>query len=208
MTLLFVLKFAQEAVMSAAPIVTGHMYGWSVERIGALGVAIGALVVPLSMAVGYLSGRYEDRVILRWLLWTSLIGLLFLIDGRALLTNDDTAAEQGEGSTSVSFFGGGVGPRRYVVGSLIAFSGLQCMESIAMSALSKVVPHSMAVGVCNSGLINTLTGTLGRAMGDVAVTLAGFVSLDEMLNVLVVPVAAVLLGCIAMVRVNYRLLDV
>ena len=66
-----------------------------------------------------------------------------------------------------------VGPHKYIYGCLIGFCGLQCLESIIMSMLSKVVPHSLAKGFCNSGLINTETGTFGRAIGDIAVTLAG-----------------------------------
>lgn len=198
--LLFVDKLTVESIMSASNVITEHRYGWSVEMIGTLGVIIGILVIPLSICVGWLSRRYEDRVILRFLLYVSLFGLLLLIDPSELF--GDVQVQR----THYGFFG--VGPHRYIYGSLIAFSGLQCMESVIMSALSKVVPHSLAVGVCNSGLINTETGTLGRALGDVAVTFAGLASLDLMLNILIIPLVFIIVGCIIMVQWNYRALAV
>lgn len=72
-----------------------------------------------------------------------------------------------------------------------------------MSTLSKVVPYSLAVGTCNSGLINTEVGTIGRAIGDSLVTLLGFLDLDNLLDLLILPLLAVMAGCIVMVKMNY-----
>ena len=77
-----------------------------------------------------------------------------------------------------------------------------------MSMLSKVVPHSLAKGFCNSGLINTETGTFGRAIGDVVVTLAGLSTLDSMLNQLMIPLSFILIVCLVMVHWFYHALAV
>lgn len=199
--LLFVDKLIMEAIMSSVPVVAGHSYDWSVAEIGSLGVLMGVLVVPLSIAIGAVSRLHEDRVILTSLLAISALGIVLLIDFPELF-----GEHPDEHDWQYSFFC--VGPHKYIYGCLIGFCGLQCLESIIMSMLSKVVPHSLAKGFCNSGLINTETGTFGRAIGDIAVTLAGLATLDKMLNTLMIPLGCVLLFCLIMVRCFYHSLAV
>ena len=200
--LLFVDKLTMEAIMSSVAIVAGHSYDWSVAQIGSLGVLMGILVVPLSIAIGAVSRLYEDRVILTNLLSISMCGILLLIDIPELF--GEHPKDHNDWQYSVLC----VGPHKYIYGCLIGFCGLQCLESIIMSMLSKVVPHSLAKGFCNSGLINTETGTFGRAIGDIAVTLAGIATLDEMLNRLMIPLAGIMLICLIITRCFYHALAV
>jgi len=200
--LLFVDKLIMEAIMSSVPVVAGHSYNWSVTQIGSLGVLMGVLVVPLSIAIGTVSRMYEDRVILMSLLAISVFGVVLLIDFLELFGEHPDEHIKWQYSLLC------VSPHKYVYGCLVGFCGLQCLESIIMSMLSKVVPHSLARGFCNSGLINTETGTFGRAIGDVAVTLAGLATLDKMLNTLMIPLGCILLFCLIMVRCFYHALAV
>ena len=200
--LLFVDKLTMEAIMSSIPIVAGHSYDWSVSQIGSLGVLMGVLVVPLSIAIGAVSRLYEDRVILTNLLSISMCGIVLLIDIPELF------GEHPEDHNGWQYSVLCVGPHKYVYGCLIGFCGLQCLESIIMSMLSKVVPHSLAKGFCNSGLVNTETGTFGRAIGDIAVTLAGLTTLDRMLNTLMIPLAGIMLLCLIITRCFYHALAV
>mmetsp|Transcript_19977 Transcript_19977/g.40668 ORF Transcript_19977/g.40668 Transcript_19977/m.40668 type:complete len:376 (-) Transcript_19977:345-1472(-) len=131
--LLFVDKLTMEAIMSSVPIIAGHSYHWSVAQIGSLGVLMGTLVIPLSICIGAVSRYYEDRYILVKLLSISLVGILLLIDFPEIF------GEHVDHGSRYSVLC--VGPFKYVYGCLIAFSGLQCLESVIMSMLSKVVPH-------------------------------------------------------------------
>jgi hypothetical protein len=200
--LLFVDKLTMEAIMSSIPIVAGHSYDWSVAQIGSLGVLMGVLVVPLSIAIGAVSRLYEDREILMNLLSISMCGIVLLIDFPELF------GEHPEDHNDWQYSVLCVGPHKYVYGCLIGFCGLQCLESIIMSMLSKVVPHSLAKGFCNSGLVNTETGTFGRAIGDIAVTLAGLTTLDRMLTTLMIPLAGIMLLCLIITRCFYHALAV
>jgi hypothetical protein len=59
--LLFVNKLVGEQIMSSAPTITKYRFGWGVGQVGLLSAGVGALVVPLTVAVGVVSKYYEDR---------------------------------------------------------------------------------------------------------------------------------------------------
>jgi hypothetical protein len=82
----------------------------------------------------------------------------------------------------------------------------QASESVIMSLLSKIVHPKLAAGTFNSGLLATELGTFGRAIGDTAISAAGFISLDEMLNLLNMPNLALLICSVAVVVSKYELL--
>ena len=48
--------------------------------------------------------------------------------------------------------------------------------------LSKTVPKSLARGILNAGLLATQAGTMGRVIGDVWLSSAAFMGLNEMIN--------------------------
>lgn len=198
--LLFANKLTIEGLVSSVPVIAGYNYDWSVSQIGLLGVSTGVFVVPLSIFVGWASRYYSDRVILWWLLSLSFAGLLLLIDFTVIFYEHPSQDSRYRLLR--------VSSTKYIYGCLVAFCGLQCLESVIMSMLSKVVPHNLAKGFCNSGLINTETGTFGRALSDVFVTLAGLASLENMLNMLMIPLAFTMLACLAMVQYFYHALAV
>jgi hypothetical protein len=101
-----------------------------------------------------------------------------------------------------------VGPVKYIAGSLIAFSGIEACESYVASLMSKVVPSALAVGTFNSGLLATLVGTGGRATGDLVITLMGLISIRNLLNLLIIPGAALVGFSIFLIRYNYDVLGV
>jgi len=101
-----------------------------------------------------------------------------------------------------------VGPKSYIAGSLIAFSGIEACESYVASLMSKVVPSTLAQGTFNSGLLATLVGTGGRAVGDLFITCMGLVSVRNLLNLLIIPGATLIATSIALILWNYDLLGV
>merc|ERR1712194_777344 len=99
-------------------------------------------------------------------------------------------------------------PVRYISGSLIAFSGIEACESFVASLMSKVVPSALAQGTFNSGLLATLVGTGGRAVGDLFITLMGLISIRNLLNLLILPGALLVTLSIMLIILNYEILAV
>lgn len=201
MSLIFMKRIALESIVGSTSIVTKNRYGWSIQNVGTLHLVNGLIVIPVSIYSGYLSTLYEDRLMSIWFLGITLFGMCFLVDPTDMFSAD----------YSETFNQGlplAVGPARYITGSLIAFSGIEACESYVASLMSKVVPSTLAQGTFNSGLLATLVGTGGRAVGDLFITLMGLISIRHILNLLIIPGIALMGLSIAIIRWNYELLAV
>ena len=201
MSLIFMKRIALESIVGSTSIVTKNRYGWSIQNVGTLHLVNGLIVIPVSVYSGYLSTLYEDRLMSIWFLGITLFGMCFLVD-----PTDIVSAEYSE-----TFNQGlplAVGPARYITGSLIAFSGIEACESYVASLMSKVVPSTLAQGTFNSGLLATLVGTGGRAVGDLFITLMGLISIRHILNLLIIPGITLMGLSIAIIWWNYELLAV
>ena len=71
---------------------------------------------------------------------------------------------------------------QYVFASIFIFTSTNALEGPTMSLLSKVIPEPYRKGFWNVGLLATESGTLGRAVGDVILTLCGSAGLEYVLN--------------------------
>eukprot|EP00587_Corethron_hystrix_P002894 CAMPEP_0113327924 /NCGR_PEP_ID=MMETSP0010_2-20120614/19650_1 /TAXON_ID=216773 ORGANISM="Corethron hystrix, Strain 308" /NCGR_SAMPLE_ID=MMETSP0010_2 /ASSEMBLY_ACC=CAM_ASM_000155 /LENGTH=752 /DNA_ID=CAMNT_0000189027 /DNA_START=120 /DNA_END=2374 /DNA_ORIENTATION=+ /assembly_acc=CAM_ASM_000155 len=151
MSLIFMKRIAFESIVGATSIVTKNRYGWSIKEVGCLHLLNGILVIPVSAFAGWLSQFYEDRYLALRFLAITMVGMLFLVDVTDLIYFDD------EDYNDENVFS--TGPVRYIVGSLIAFSGIEACECYVASLMSKVVPSALAMGTFNSGLLTTLVGT-------------------------------------------------
>ena len=129
------------------------------------------------------------------------LGLLIMID-----PTDFFDAETSDTYNYDSAFS--VGPIQYIVGSLVAFSGVEACESFVASLMSKCVPSALAVGTFNSGLLATLVGTGGRAVGDLFITAMGLISIRNLLNLLIVPGLALMLLSMFLLWRNYAIVAV
>ena len=84
-------------------------------------------------------------------------------------------------------YGGSI-PNLYVFicGTAAVFSSTIVMEAVAMSLLSKKIPAWMAKGILNAGLLATQAGSLGRFLGNTAITgigdAVGLGTLQETVN--------------------------
>jgi len=201
MSLIFMKRIALESIVGSTSIITKNRYGWNIEKVGTLHLVNGIIVIPVSIFSGYLSTMYEDRYMSIWFLAITLFGMGFLFDPTDLINHEDTYTFN-EGQPLA------VGPVRYIAGSLIAFSGIEACESYVASLMSKVVPSALAQGTFNSGLLATLVGTGGRATGDLFITLMGLISIRNLLNLLIIPGAALVAFSISLIMYNYELLAV
>jgi MFS-type transporter involved in bile tolerance (Atg22 family) len=154
MFLAFTNKFSIEMVISSTSTLTKNRYDWELRDVGILGAVDGIMVIPLSFFVGWLSQRVEDISLLRGLLALSILGTALLVDPTDLLPQSGESYNEGMWAS--------VGPKQYIVGSLLSFASLQACESVITSQLSKVVPHTLAKGTFNSGLLSTLVGAVSN----------------------------------------------
>jgi len=203
--LLFVNKLVTEQTMSSANIIGKYRFGWDVADVGSLSAGIGLLVVPLTIAVGSASRWYEDRYLLKYLLQFATLGVLLLIDFSQIFRLGTPYANMNPWRREAIYLTK-PGPLKYVLGNVIVFCGLQASESVTMSTLSKVVSPQLAAGTFNSGLLATELGTLGRALGDAYIAVAGMVDLDGMLNLLFVPALVLLIGSLLAIDRYFKVL--
>lgn len=165
---------------------------------GMLHLVNGIIVIPVSALSGWLSTYREDRYLAVWTLAITLVGIVLMIDVTDFGTQESDTYNEGD------FLA--VGPKRYIAGSLIMYSGIEACESYVASLMSKVVPSALAVGTFNSGLLATLVGTGGRATGDLVITLMGLTSIRNLLNLLAIPGGILVVFSIFLIRYNYDLL--
>jgi hypothetical protein len=158
MSLIFMKRITLESIVGSTSIITKNRYGWTIKNVGALHLANGIIVIPVSIFSGYLSTLFEDRYMMIWFMSITLLGMTFLFDPTDL-ANHDSNTTYNEGQ----FWA--VGLARYIAGSLIAFSGVEACESYIASLISKVIPSALAQGTSNSGLLATLAGTMRTLTG-------------------------------------------
>ena len=161
----------------------------------------GLIVIPVSIFAGYLSQYREDRYLAMWFMGITSLGLLAMVDFTDLADTESSDTYNYDLPLSV-------GPAQYIVGSLIAFSGVEACESFVASLMSKCVPSSLAVGTFNSGLLATLVGTGGRAVGDLFITVMGLISIRNLLNLLIIPGLVLMIISMLLLWRNYKILAV
>lgn len=169
---------------------------------GVLHLVNGLIVIPVSILAGWLSQFYEDRYLAMWFMGITSLGMLIMVDVTDLF-GDINASDTYNEDLFLS-----VGPVRYISGSLIAFSGVEACESFVASLMSKCVPSALAVGTFNSGLLSTLVGTGGRAVGDAYITVMGLISIRNLLNLLLIPGMVLMLLSMLLLWRNYKIVAV
>ena len=148
MTLKFIGKFVVEILGCSVSLITMHRYQWSVKNIGSLSFVNGCLIIPISTGVGYLSQYYSDRTLLVGLLCMALTGVLLLIDVDDFMGGDghngyhyayyEENLDDNEGWSITT-----VGPKRYIVGIVLEFCGLQAAQSVTLVSIVPCI-YSMA----------------------------------------------------------------
>jgi len=201
MLLIFMKRIALECIVGSTSIVTKNRYHWGIKNVGTLHLINGLIVIPVSILAGFLSQYYEDRFLASCFITVTFFGMLVMVDSSDLVDSETSDTYNYD-----SLFA--VGHVRYIAGSLIAFSGVEACESFVASLMSKVVPSALAVGTFNSGLLATLVGTSGRAVGDLFITMMGLISIRNLLDLLILPGLGLMLVSLILIRRNYYILEV
>ena len=155
----FTLKFILESLLSSTAILTDHYFDWSGEVSGWYLAVLGLLVLPANWVIAQASQRYDDRDLILATQGFMLLGCLAILD---------------VGST--------YRVPHYLFGSTLIFVAANALEGPNMSLLSKAIPPRYSKGLFNVGLLATESGTLGRAVGDVILTLCGSGGMSRILN--------------------------
>ena len=152
---LFALKLMQQGVISSVPEFTDHFYHWSSSIIGVYLSTISLAVLPVNFLVAIISSLISDRNLLFYSQGVSVLGLLCLL----------------------SYSGAAPNLYVYIVGTLLVYSATIVMECVSMSLLSKKIPKRghliKARGTCNAGVIATQSGSFGRFVGNMLITIYG-----------------------------------
>ncbi|GMH35397.1 hypothetical protein BSKO_03265 [Bryopsis sp. KO-2023] len=162
-TLLFALKLEQQGAVSSLPMFT-NKYGWSESNVGLFLAIMGVVVIPVNLMMGVLSKYAKDQVQCLFTNLLCLVGSVIII-GVPYNVFDNDAGE--------------LGRLRYFSGFTIVYVATIVMEGAAMSLMSKVIAPEMALGTFNAGLLATDSGSFGRFIGNLAVTLIGHVVIQE-----------------------------
>jgi MFS family permease len=200
MIIIFIKRAVLESIVASTSVITKNRYMWTIGNVGTMHLFNGIIVIPVSIMAGYLSQFYEDRFLALCLITITLMGLSILVDFSDIFAHSNDSYNEG------SIWA--VGPIRYMLGSLIAFSGIEACNPFISSLMSKVVPSDMAAGTLNSGLLSTLVGTSGRATGDFLIAIMGMISIRNLLNLLIIPGILMMLICGFLIRRNYNNLAV
>lgn len=180
----FVLKLVLEVLLSGTPNITYWYFDWRESASGTYLAFLGLLMFPANYWLGYMSYRYDDRDLIIVAMSLMLVGIFAFVNIPGIT----------------------YGVPQYVLGSVIIFISTNMLEGVNMSLLSKTIPRSLARGTFNSGLLATEAGTLGRAMGDIMITVVGLFGLQYLLDYTFIPMGILTLLLMGVTIKNYTYL--
>jgi len=186
----FINKLLTEAAVSSAPLITSRYFDWDVTKVGMLMAAMGLITLPVSMFVGKISSKMEDRFLLQCLSGLVCVSCL------AVITEVNDIFD-----LTFSLY-------QYVIGIVILFVALQAHEGVLMSITGKIIPSHLAKGTFNSGFLATEAGTSARFSADIAITLIGVGYSGHLLDIMFVPGVVFVLSMIIGIWHIYPYLDV
>ncbi|CAM6105960.1 unnamed protein product [Calypogeia fissa] len=179
----FMLKFALEILLSESSVVTAYYFAWNAQSVSIFLALLGLTVLPINYIVGsYISNSYEDRQILLFSEILTCVGVV----------------------VSFAYFGIPYTVEQYVTGALLIFVSAEVLEGVNLALLSKVMSSRLARGTFNGGLLSTEAGTLARVVADVAITLAGYLGDNLVLNVTMLPTLVIGIATIVATIATYN----
>lgn len=155
----FVLKFILESLLSSTAVLTGYYFDWNDGQSGSYLAILGFLVLPANWMVARVATRYDDRELIVATEICMLFGCLAILQYSAIYQT-----------------------WQYIFSSIVIFIAVNALEGPTMSLLSKSIPVHYRRGFWNVGLLATESGTLGRAVGDVILTICGSGGIQHILN--------------------------
>ncbi|TVU12860.1 hypothetical protein EJB05_46525 [Eragrostis curvula] len=178
----FMLKYAMEILLSESSVVTNHYFSWNTSAVAIFLAILGLTVLPVNAVVGtYISNMFEDRQLLMVSQITLLVGILFSFK----VTSTYSAIQ-------------------YVGSALVTFVSAEVLEGVNLSLLSSVMSSRLSRGTYNGGLLSTEAGTLARVVADGTITAAGYLGIEKLLNVTLLPSLVICVASIACTFLTYN----
>jgi MFS family permease len=181
----FVLKFLLESLLSSTATLTDLYFEWEGNVAGTYLAVLGLLVLPANGVVAFLAQSYDDRELM-------LATECFMLTGCLAILH---------------YVGTTYTMEQYMLGSFLIFVSTNALEGPTMSLLSKTIPPYYSRGVLNVGLLATEAGTLGRAVGDIILTICGARGLEYILNNAFGSMAVLSIGTMVLTRYFYDHLE-
>ncbi|GJN01059.1 hypothetical protein PR202_ga18294 [Eleusine coracana subsp. coracana] len=178
----FMLKYAMEILLSESSVITNHYFSWNTSAVAIFLAILGLTVLPVNAVVGtYISNMFEDRQLLMVSQITLLVGILFSFK----VTSTYSVIQ-------------------YVGSALITFVSAEVLEGVNLSLLSSVMSSRLSRGTYNGGLLSTEAGTLARVVADGTITAAGYLGIEKLLNVTLLPSLVICAASIACTFLTYN----
>jgi hypothetical protein len=155
----FIEKLLMECVSSSTSLLTYFYFNWPGSWAGYWLAFLCLLVLPVNLAVAYLSKIYQDREMMVVMQIATIIGCVVIMR-----------------------FGEEYYVEQYLIGTLIIVVCSNMVEGPNMALLSKTIPKSWRKGFFNVGLLATEAATLGRTVGDAFLALCGSAGIEHQLN--------------------------
>lgn len=147
---LFVLKMNQQALLSVLPLLCDDFFKWSDTVIGLFISCLSVGMLTVNAGLAFVSKYISDLPILACSQVCLLLGVLALFPFAV--------------RTPLPAF---------VAGSIVVYASTVVMEAVAMSILSKIISEKLRQGTFNAGVIASLSGSLGRFVGNLGITALG-----------------------------------
>lgn len=175
-----ILKLVLECLITSSSSLAQYYFAWNSTTSGLYLAALGLLMFPTNVLVSRLTDRYEDRYMMVLSECLMTIGIIIFIH---------------YGAYTIS---------QFIAGGIVIFISTNVLEGVNMSLLSKTIPKSFAKGTFNSGLLATEAGTLGRALGDIAIALIGIPGMQYVLNYTFFPLFVISVGTTLYTVYHYK----
>lgn len=157
-----------------------HTWDWSIERSGEYLAIISIAIAPVHAFIIYTSKWIEDRQFITAAQILCIIGCIFVIDY------------------------GNQNEWQYVIGTTLINIGANMIDGVSTSLVSKVIPKYIQAGIWNAGLLVTIVGSFGRAVGGGVVGIAGLGGVHDFENNLFIPALSVCMGTFGVTAFGYK----
>ena len=204
-------NYASELFFTSAPVLSCRYFGWSGAHAGIFLAWLAVLILPVNLVAEIIARRYEERALLKvrlsngiessWLyayrcsqrsLFHVTCGLFLMINFSSLFSLAQSVPHllaETNGPTAYPY-DWRLGVVQYVVGLLVTFVSLTCIESSSLSLLSKVSPprfRSLALNVSTLSVFLALTARIVADLQIFMVEISRRLINADIVNSLVIP---------------------
>ena len=214
------IELADEVLINSVALITRRYFNWHGAFAGFLVAGFGLFVLPANYVMEVLCRKYDERQLMKIMLYVCFIGTLFMMnfvalfgkfDFESIVVNAGDVDNPYDPSHKLTktkhSYDGVFGQYQYLVGIVWVFTGTIMLEGVVTSIMAKSAPAKLEATFLNAGLQATLIGTLGRVAADAFIVVAGLAHELEgydFVNAVLVQLGIVFAIGIYVTRKNYK----